>query len=200
MLAKKTISSFLVCSLIAGFVPFVSALNPVDFNVKITSSGDETYANSLANVSRNDTSVTFQFVEVSSGGYEEYSVNLPAGFSYISSNATGNTCANFSSLNASNGNYHFSFNGSANCLAKTEFTYRVTPSATPGNASIFLLGRNGSSWSSVADVTLGITATNSITKALTADLNSNGYIDAYILSFATGTGVTANALSGVTVA
>lgn len=103
----------------------------MDFNVKIASVGDETYASTLSNVSRNNTSVTFQFVEASSGGYEEYSVNLPTGFSYVSSSTAGNACANFSLLNASNGNYHFSFNGAANCLAKTEFTYRVTPSATP---------------------------------------------------------------------
>lgn len=131
---------------------------------------------------------------------EEYSVSLPAGFSYVSSNTSGNSCANFSLLNASDGNYHFSFNGAASCLAKTEFTYRVTPSAVPGNAGIFVLGKNGSSWNSVADVLLAITATNSITKATTADLNANGYIDAYVLSFATSTGVTVSTLSGVTVA
>lgn len=63
-----------------------------------------------------------------------------------------------------------------------------------------MLGKNGSGWNSVADVTVGITATNSITKAVTSDRNTNGYIDAYILSFATSTGVSANTLSGVTVA
>lgn len=42
---------------------------------------------------------------------------------------------------------------------------------------------------------MGITSSNSITKAATADLNANGYIDAYILSFATTAGVNASTLS-----
>ena len=115
---------------------------------------------------------------------EEYSINLPTGFLYRSTDTTGNTCANFSLMNASSGNYHFSFNGIAGCLAKTEFTYRVTPSSTLGNQNIFLLGKSGTNWSIVSQVALGITSTNSITKATTLDLNANGFIDAYLLSFA----------------
>lgn len=168
--------------------------------MKIASAGDESYDTSVSNVSYFNTDLTFRFVEVSSGGPAEYSLNLPNGFVYQSHNTTGNTCANFVIQNASNGNYYFSFNGAAGCLAKTEFTYRVTSASTPGNQGVFLLLKNGASWSSAADVTIGITSTNSITKAATADLNSNGYADAYVLSFATTVGVTAGSLSGVAIA
>lgn len=131
MFTRKILSSILVFSVIASLTPTASALNPVDFNVKITAGGDETYTTNLGNVSYFNTDVTFQFTEVSGGGATEYSLNLPSGFVYRSYNTIGNTCANFSLLNASDGNYHFSFNGTAGCLAKTEFTYRVTSATAP---------------------------------------------------------------------
>lgn len=193
------LSCTLALLFIASSLPSVSAVGPIDFNVKMSTAGDETYTNTISNVSYFNTDLTFQFVEISDGGGEEYSMNLPAGFVYQSGNTTGNTCANFSTLNASNGNYHFSFNGTAGCVAKTEITYRVTSASTLGNAGIFLLAKSGSSWNIVSDVTLGIASNNSITSALVQDTNSDGYIDAYLLSFATG-GVDTNALSGITVA
>lgn len=131
MFTRKILSSILVFSVIASLTPTASAINPVDFNVKITAAGDETYTTNLGNVSYFNTDITFQFAEISGGGATEYSLNLPAGFAYRSHNTTGNTCANFSILNASDGNYRFSFNGASGCLAKTEFTYRVTSAATP---------------------------------------------------------------------
>ncbi|HBB27595.1 TPA: hypothetical protein DCZ36_03830, partial [Candidatus Gracilibacteria bacterium] len=200
MHAKKILCFFLISSIIASLLPTAFAVSTVDFNVKIATAGDETYATSLNNVSYFNTDITFQFVEVSGGGATEYSLSMPAGFTYQSSNTIGTTCAGFSILNNSNGNFRFSFNGVAGCLAKTEFTYRVISSAPVGNSHISLLLKNGSAWTIAKDITLGITSTNSIIKAVTADLNSNGYIDAYILSFATSAGVTAPALSGVIIA
>lgn len=131
MSEKKILCSFVVSLSIVSLVPVSSAANPVDFNAKIATAGNETYTTDLKNVSYFNNDVTFQFVEISGGGTEEYSLSLPTGFTYQSYNTAGNTCANFSLLNASNGNYRFSLNGSAGCLAKTEFTYRVTPTAIP---------------------------------------------------------------------
>lgn len=51
----------------------------------------------------------------------------------------------------------------------------------------------------LANITLGITSANSITKARTVDLNANGYADAYILSLASNAGMTVNDFSGITV-
>ncbi len=198
MYAKKILCSFLISSIIASFIPTAFAINPVDFNAKIATAGDDTYATTLTNVSRNNTDITFQFVEVSGGGAEEYSLNLPAGFVYQSYNTTLNACANFSLLNASNSNYHFSFNGSAGCLAKTEFTYRIISSAVAANQTISLLQKNGTTWNSLRSVVVGITASNTVAKALTEDVNGNGFIDAYLLSFTTG-GVDVNTLSGITI-
>lgn len=131
MLIRKIFPSILIFSVIASLAPIASATNPVDFNAKIAAAGDETYVTNLGNVSYFNTDITFQFAEISGGGATEYSISLPAGFVYRSYNTAGNTCANFSILNASDGNYHFSFDGSAGCFAKTEFTYRVTPATTP---------------------------------------------------------------------
>lgn len=197
---RKIVSLAVVASIVAPSVLPAFALSTVDFNAKLAAAGDETYATALGNVSFHNTDITFQFVEASAGGASEYSISFPTGFVRQNSNTTGNACANFSVLNASDSNYRFSFDGASGCLAKTEFTYRVTSAATPGNANITLLAKNGSTWSIVSDVALGITSSNSITKAVTADLNRNGYADAYILSFATLTGVNAGALSGLSVA
>lgn len=67
MSAKKILCSLLIALLLGELVPLVSATNPVDFNVKIATAGDETYASILSNVSRNNTDITFQFVKISSG-------------------------------------------------------------------------------------------------------------------------------------
>lgn len=198
MSAKKILSAFLISSLIVSFIPNTFAVNPVDFNVKMTTAGDDTYTNTLSNVSRNNTDVTFQFVEVSPGWWEEYSLNLPAGFTYQSSNTNGTTCAGFSVLSNTNGNFHFSFNGAPNCLAKTEFTYRITLSTVATNQTISLLQKNGTNWNSLTNIMIGVTASNTITKALIQDVNGNGFIDAYLLSFATG-GVNSGALSAIKV-
>lgn len=47
---------------------------------------------------------------------------------------------------------------------------------------------------------LDVVGTNSITSAVIQDLDADGYVDAYLLSFTTLTGVNAGALSGLTVA
>ena len=195
---RKSIVLATLISIIAPFFPLVSASGVVDFAVKISTAWNESYANTLQNVSYYNNDVTFRFTEVSTTGAWEYSLNLPAGFIHQSHNTTDNTCANFSVQNASNGNYHFSFNGTPGCLAQTEFTYRITSTTATGNIWIYLLEKNGINWSILKDITLGITSANTITRATTADLNNNGYIDAYILSFATG-GVTSGLLSGITV-
>lgn len=123
------LSSLVIFSLIVAYSSTLFASGSVDFNVKITTAGDDTFTNNLTNISNLNTDVTFQFVEASVGGPAEYSINLPLGFVYQSHNTTDNLCASFSVLDANNGNYHFSFSGSAGCLAKTEFTYRVTSSS-----------------------------------------------------------------------
>ena len=64
---------------------------------------------------------------------------------------------------------------------------------------ISLLERNGNSWSNVTNLLIDVIANNTILTAESEDLNQNGYIDSYLLSFATGS-VSASALSGVTVA
>lgn len=131
MFAKKSFRLFVLLSLLAGFLPSISMASTTDFSVKISSAGDESYTTALANVSHFNSDLTFQFLEISDGGPTEYSISLPVGFIYQSSHTTGNACANFSILTAQDSNYRFSFNGSAGCLAKTEFTYRVTSSAVP---------------------------------------------------------------------
>jgi uncharacterized protein YegP (UPF0339 family) len=136
-----------------------------------------------------------QFIEISSGGMEEFSLNLPTGFVYQSHNTTGSTCSNFSILNASNGNYHFSFNGSNGCIAKTEFTYRITTQSAKGTSNIFLLTRNGMLWNTITNISVDITSSNSITRAATIDINGNGYIDAYLLSFSNTSSITSGSLT-----
>ena len=172
-----------------------------DFNVKMSSMGDQSYTTHLTNVSYYNTDITFQFTEVSAGSYEEYSTSLPAGFVFRSSDVTGTTCANLSLLNTSNNNFHFSFSGTTNpCIVKTAFTYRITTSAPVGQQTIDILSKTGpSSWSILSNVLVDIQANNAITRALTSDTNGNGFIDAYLLSFATG-GVNVNSLSGITIA
>lgn len=136
----KIFASILASILVFGIMnPVFSASLERDLNVKFSSAGDDTYTTNLLNVSRNNTDITFQFVEVSGGGAEEYSINLPTGFTYQSANIIGNTCANFTTINAVNTNYHFSFNGAPNCIAKTEFTYRVTTATTLGSTPLYLL-------------------------------------------------------------
>lgn len=141
-LARKIASLMLMISLMAPSLSPLFASGTVDFNVKISAAGDETYDTSASNISHFNTDLTFQFVDVSGGGAEEYSLNLPAGFTYQSNDTIGTTCAGFSILNASDGNYHFSFNGAPGCIAKTTFIYRVTATTTAGAQDIFLLSRN----------------------------------------------------------
>lgn len=198
---RKIFASILISSLIFGTMsPVFSASIERDLNVKFTAAGDDTYTTNLINISRNNTDLTFQFVEVSSGGAEEYSLNLPAGFTYQSANTTGNTCANFTTINAGNTNFHFSFNGAPNCIAKTEFTYRVTNTTPLGSNPLYLLEKSGTAWSIAANLDLSVVGTNSITSAVIQDLDADGYIDAYLLSFTSLVGVNAGALSGLTVA
>lgn len=198
---RKIFASILASVLIFGTIhPVFSASLERDLNVKFSSAGDDTYTTALMNVSRNNTDLKFQFVEVSGGGPEEYSINLPTGFTYQSANTIGNTCAAFTTINAGNTNYHFSFNGAPNCIAKTEFTYRVTATTPLGNTPLYLLEKSGTNWSIVQNLDLSVTATNSITSAVIQDLDADGYVDAYLLSFTTLVGVNAGALSGLTIA
>jgi hypothetical protein len=184
---KYLISFSLALILIIPLYSLFSASLGTDFNVKFSTAGDATYTTDLADVSRNNTDVTFQFVESSNGGYEEYSINLPTGFTFTgTTNTGGTTCAGFTVINASNNNYHFSFNGTGNCIAKTEFSYRITGSASTGTQSISLLQKNGTNWNVFNTITLGVVSSNTITKALTQDTNGDGFIDAYLLSFSTG--------------
>lgn len=65
---RKIFASILISSLIIGAInPVFSASLQRDLNVKFSSAGDDTYTTNLINVSRNDTDITFQFVEVSGG-------------------------------------------------------------------------------------------------------------------------------------
>ncbi|MDP2103966.1 MAG: hypothetical protein Q8K26_03530, partial [Candidatus Gracilibacteria bacterium] len=198
---RKFFSPILISVLVFGTIsPVFSASLERDLNVKFTSAGDDTYTTNLTNISRNNTDLTFQFVEISGGGVEEYSINLPTGFTYQSANTTGTDCAGFTVINSSNNNYHFSFNGAPNCIAKTEFTYRVTNTTTPGSNPLYLLEKSGVNWNIAADLSLNVTATNSVTSAVVQDLDADGYIDAYLLSFASLAGVNAGTLSTLTVA
>jgi hypothetical protein len=189
MFAKKIISASSILALFISLIPAASATSiSTDFNVKMSSMGDQSYTTHLTNVSYYNTDITFQFVEVSAGGYEEYSTSLPAGFVYQSSNTVGTTCTNFSLINATDSNFHFSFSGTTHpCITKATFTYRITSSAPIGTQAIDILSKTGpSSWNILSSILLDIQANNTITKAQTADLNRNGFIDSYLLSFSTG--------------
>lgn len=188
MILKKYVSILLSLCLIIELMPIASATSiQTDMSVKLSTAGDETYTTNLSNISHQNTDLTFQFAELSSGGYEEYSLSFPTGFDYLSGNTLGTSCAGFSTINASDGNYHFSFSGTTNpCLAKTEFSYRITPSASAGAKTISLLRKNGSSWDNAGSVIIDVIANNMITQAQSLDTNDTGYIDAYLLSFATG--------------
>ena len=110
MFPRKILTLSLVFCLLGQLISVTHAVSlQTDLNVKLANADDATYTTNLADVSLYNTDVTFQFAELSSGGYEEYSLNLPAGFSYRSSNIAGTTCAGFSVLNSSDNNYHFSF-------------------------------------------------------------------------------------------
>ena len=149
MFAKKIISTSSILALFISLIPAASATSiSADFNVKMSSMGDQSYTTHLTNVSYYNTDITLQFTEVSAGGYEEYSTSLPTGFVYQSSNTTGTTCANLSLLNTSNNNFHFSFSGTTNpCIVKTAFTYRITTAAPVGQQTIDILSKTGpSSW------------------------------------------------------
>lgn len=108
---KIVTSTLVILSILMPSSSGIFASGSVDFNVKMATAGDETYATSLSNLSNRNSDITFQFVEVSNSGVGTYSINLPTGFVYRSHNTTDTNCANFSVLNASNGNYNFSFNG-----------------------------------------------------------------------------------------
>lgn len=65
---RKIFASILISGLLVGTIhPVFSASLERDLNVKFSSAGDDTYTTNLINVSRNNTDVTFQFVEISSG-------------------------------------------------------------------------------------------------------------------------------------
>gem|GEM_PF-4411100 len=65
---RKILASILISVLVFGTIsPVFSASIERDLNVKFSSAGDDTYTTNLTNISRNNTDLTFQFVEVSSG-------------------------------------------------------------------------------------------------------------------------------------
>lgn len=76
----------------------------------------------------------------------------------------------------------------------------MTAATTLGNTPLYLLEKSGTTWTIVQDLSLDIVGTNSITSAVIQDLDADGYVDAYLLSFTTLTGVNAESLSGLTVA
>lgn len=159
-----------------------------DFEAKFTANADATYTTTLQNVSTvGGTNLSFDFTEISSGGYEGYSFSLPAGFSFVSYDTGSNTCASFNVSSASAGSANFSFSGTSSCTAKVVFTYQTTPSLVAGTHAIPLLyTTNNTSWSSVASLNIVAVTTNTITSATTLDTNHDGYIDAYDLHFSTG--------------
>ncbi len=65
---RKSIVLATLLAIIAPFFPLVSASGIVDFAVKISTAGDESYANTLQNISYYNNDVTFRFTEVSTTG------------------------------------------------------------------------------------------------------------------------------------
>lgn len=187
-----TLAFVLAASNIASV--FATPTQGPDFNVKFTSAGDATYNNSLTNVNKANTDVTFQLVEESDGGAEQYAFNLPSGFTYQSSNTTSSTCA-INLISTTNGRFEFSSSSAGTCLIILTAVYRITASASNGNTNISLLSKNGANWSESSNVTLGITGNNTITRARSLDRNADGYLDGYLLSLSGN-----SSLAGVTVA
>ncbi len=91
-------------------IPWVHAVSQgIDFNVKNSQADDSTYATEMIDISNANIDLTFRFIGVSDGQNEAYSISFPTGFVYQSYNNNGSTCGNFAVLNATNGNFHFSF-------------------------------------------------------------------------------------------
>ncbi|EKE26429.1 MAG: hypothetical protein ACD_4C00295G0002, partial [uncultured bacterium (gcode 4)] len=94
-------------------------------------------------------------------------------------------CPNFSIQNFSDSNLRYSFSGvnSGTCIAKMEFSYKVTSSTATWNHSFSLIDLN--SWSLSSYLDINVTSLNSLKRIASQDNNSNWYIDWFKLEFST---------------
>lgn len=154
-----------------------------DFNVKIASAWDDTYATSISNVSTNS-DVEFQILTVADNNVSddfEYSISFPAWFQYVSNTIwVSNDCPNTLIKNSTDNNFRFSFSGTAlPCTSEIYFTYKPT---VWWSYTINILDTNSSQI--IKSVNLSINWNNSVSRAQTIDTNSDWYLDWYKLTFA----------------
>lgn len=184
---KKIINILLVTILIVNNI-FFDVINAEvvawpDFNIKISSAWDDTYATSLSNISANS-DVKFQILTIADNNVSddfEYSMSFPSWFEYVSNSIwIWNDCPNTLIKNSINSNFRFSFSWSAlPCTSEIYFTYKPT---LWWNYTINILDINTSQV--IKSVTLSVNWNNSISRAQTLDTNSDWYLDWYKLTFA----------------